>query len=411
MVPAPGVDTMSTFYSPSNNHLQRMVAAYYPSWKIYKGCKPSDLRIKLLTHVYYAFARCDANGNVHGLDAKADSEYPVDGVNGCFAALRKVRDEQNPNCKLILSVGGGSGSANFPAIAADKAKTIRFCETARAMVDKHNLDGLDGEQRSALNRVPWADIHVAEVDWEHPKDTSQGIAFVHLMKALRKHFPAPRYVLSAALPAGEWCLRNIDLKALLGREKHVLGLIRGGGQQPIMDHINLMTYDFAGSWTDGQSGHQAQLYAPTKPHNAFAKRSIAGAVQYLTTDRGIDPSRIVVGIPAYGRAFVGVGGPGEYFTRCGGEADGTYEYRALPLDGASEHVDHAACAVSCKGGPNSEWVTYDNPQTVTTKTKYAIANGLAGVFFWTGSFDAVDEERSLIVAASRVMNHAADDTR
>lgn len=34
-----------------------VLGAYYPSWKIYKGSKPSDLRIDELTHVYYAFAR------------------------------------------------------------------------------------------------------------------------------------------------------------------------------------------------------------------------------------------------------------------------------------------------------------------------------------------------------------------
>lgn len=34
-----------------------ILTAYYPSWKIYKGCKPSGLRLDLLDHVCYAFAR------------------------------------------------------------------------------------------------------------------------------------------------------------------------------------------------------------------------------------------------------------------------------------------------------------------------------------------------------------------
>jgi GH18 family chitinase len=34
-----------------------VLAAYYPSWKIYKGCKPSDLRLDLLDYVCYAFIR------------------------------------------------------------------------------------------------------------------------------------------------------------------------------------------------------------------------------------------------------------------------------------------------------------------------------------------------------------------
>lgn len=55
MTPAPELSYKSISSQGSDNAY--VLGAYYPSWKIYKGEKPSDLRIKELTHVYYAFAR------------------------------------------------------------------------------------------------------------------------------------------------------------------------------------------------------------------------------------------------------------------------------------------------------------------------------------------------------------------
>ncbi|SMR64448.1 unnamed protein product [Zymoseptoria tritici ST99CH_3D1] len=44
---------------------RQVVGAYYPSWRIYRDRKPSDLRLASLTHVYYAFARIKEDGSVY----------------------------------------------------------------------------------------------------------------------------------------------------------------------------------------------------------------------------------------------------------------------------------------------------------------------------------------------------------
>lgn len=49
------------------------------------------------------------------------------------------------------------------------------------------------------------------VDWEHPSDPEQGRNFLALLAAIRIHLPDERYLLTAALPAGQWALQNIDL--------------------------------------------------------------------------------------------------------------------------------------------------------------------------------------------------------
>lgn len=169
-----------------------------------------------------------------------------------------------------------------------------------------------------------------------------------------------------------------------------------------MDFINIMAYDFAGPWTNGESGHHASLHPIRNPHNAFAKRSISETTRYLLHDRQIDPARVIIGIPVYGRSFLGVRGPGEKFTGVGGDADGTFEYRNLPRPGSFETVDAVVGAASCHAGVE-DWISYDNPETVKMKAEFVAANRLGGIFFWTGSFDSADDSRSLVQAGHNVL--------
>lgn len=237
-------------------------------------------------------------------------------------------------------------------------------------------------------------LRVILVDWEHPSDAYQGALFVRLLTTLRLYLPRPRYLMTAALPAGEWCLRHIDLPKLVKSP---------GTSNPVLDYLHVMAYDFAGPWT-GLSGHQAQLHAPRNPPNAFAKRSIAHIVSYLVDERSLDPASLVIGIPVYGRSFTGVGGPGEKFTGHAGDVNGIFEYRDLPRPGTKEIVDSRQGAAYCIGGDGG-WISYDCPATVIQKTQFVKQRGLAGLFFWTASFDAHEEDRSLVVTGYNALHN------
>ena len=232
---------------------------------------------------------------------------------------------------------------------------------------------------------------LSPVDWEHPTDPAQGCGFVKLLTALRGYLPRPRYIVTAALPANQDCLSHIDLAYLTK------------GSNPILDHINLMAYDFSGSWS-ASSGHHAQLYAPPNPKHNFEKQCVDKAVRYLLEDKNVTAQRIVLGIPTYGRSFLGVQDRGQRFSACGGE-EGTREYRDLPLQGYSETIDPRTGSTSCRGSQGSikEWITYDSPETVQSKAEFVRANNLGGIFFWTGASDADKDERSLIVAAHNAL--------
>lgn len=190
-------------------------------------------------------------------------------------------------------------------------------------------------------------------------------------------------MLTSALPAGEWALRNINLaKASIH-----------------LDLINLMTYDFSGPWTDA-SGHHAQLHHPKRHHNNAAKTSCSSAVAYVLS-QGVSSRKVLLGVPAYGRSFLGAENAGDRFSGHAGE-EGTFEYKDLPRPGAVVKFDQDLGAVYCVGGDGG-FVTFDDPRTVRMKAEFALQKRLAGLFFWTGTGDTMDSE-SLVEAGYRSLN-------
>lgn len=219
-------------------------------------------------------------------------------------------------------------------------------------------------------------LTAASVNWEHPSDTKQGEHYIQLLDALRASLPFSRYILTSALPAGKWALRNIDVRLA----------------STYLDFINIMGYDFSGPWTV-KSGHQAQLFTPRNPHDDAANTSCDSGIIYCLS-HGVPPDKLLLGIPVYGRSFLGAAGPGQAYAGNGGK-DGTFDYKDLPRPNAKEYVDQKVGAAFCIGGDGG-FVTYDNPQTVKLKAQYAKEKGLSGLVYWTGTGDAEDEARSLV---------------
>jgi chitinase len=184
------------------------------------------------------------------------------------------------------------------------------------------------------------------VDWEYPADQQQGQDFLSLLANIRLHLPEEKgYILTAALPAGQWALQHIDIRAT----------------DAYLDFINLMAYDFSGSHTP-TAGHHAQLYP-----GGNGEPSGSTAVEYIRST-GFPVKKILLGIPVYGRSFLGATGPGDAYNGHGGDK-GTFEYKELPRPGAEEMIDTVRVAASCIGGDGG-FVSYDNPETVQTKGRY-----------------------------------------
>ncbi|KAL1988073.1 hypothetical protein VTN96DRAFT_1104 [Rasamsonia emersonii] len=318
-------------------------AAYYPNWRIYKKQPPSSLRLGFVSHIFYAFAWVKENGEVYLSDEWADAQMPVDGTEGCLRAFTQLK-QQYSEMKVILSIGGGGkGSENFAKVARNPPAVEIFARSARALVDQFGLDGID-------------------IDWEHPSDSQQGRDYLYLLSRLREALPSPRFLLTTALPAGEWALQHIDLASV----------------QQCVDLLMVMCYDFSGPWVN-RTGHQSQLFTPRHPHNEAAYISCQSAVTYILS-RGVNPKKILLGVPVYGRSFLGSDNINQPYSGLGGE-DGAFDYCDLPRPGAKEHHDDAVGAAYCTGGDGG-FVTYDTPRTVQQKAKFVTNLGLGGLFYW-----------------------------
>lgn len=204
-----------------------------------------------------------------------------------------------------------------------------------------------------------------------------------LIRALRLALPSPRYLITTALPAGEWALRNIPLY----------------DASQSLDLINLMAYDYVGPWGK-RSGHQAALYPAESTQGAS---STSPAIEYVLS-KHIPSRKILLGIPIYGWSFLKAKKPGEEYDGMGGH-QGSFEYRHLPRTDAPEQVDDDACAAFCVGGDGG-FVTYDNPTTVTTKAKYVQNMKLGGLFYWSATKDAPGS-RSLIYSGYKTLHHTS----
>lgn len=310
------------------------------------------------------------------LDEWADVQKEVDGATGCLAALSDLKQEYT-HLKTLVSVGGGTASAEFPVLAADETARWTFARAIRQFCDTHNLDGVDSK---CCKSWSWLNVSDNEpVDWEHPKNSEEGEDFIKLLECIREECRDRPFLLTAALPAHQFCLKNIDLiKA-----------------SQALDFMNLMAYDYTGDWTE-VAGHHAQLHAGAtdKPlyHPALSACGASGI--YYALSNGFPNRKVLLGVPVYARHFTDAEQPGNKYS-CAKDVD----YCEMPSHwiGAAD-IDESAVAASfvdSEGGLG--FLSFDVPYTVKAKAQFVRANSLGGLFYWAGTGDK-EGDLSLVAA-------------
>jgi chitinase len=280
----------------------------------------------------------------------------------------------NRHLKVMLSIGGWTWSANFPAVAASEATRATFAKMLVTFLKDWGLDGID-------------------IDWEYPANDQEANNMILLLKAIRaeldaypaEHANGHHFELSIAAPAGPHNIANLKL-AELG---------------DVLGHVNLMAYDFAGGFSD-LSGHQANLFPSADNPDSTPFSTNVAVKSYI--DGGVPAEKLIFGMPIYGRAFTDTDGPGKAFSGVGEGSweNGIWDYKVLPRAGATEEYDEPIGATWSYDAASKTLISYDTPNMIMTKVSYLQSLGLGGSMFWEASADKVGDA-SLIGTAVNAM--------
>jgi chitinase len=292
---------------------------------------------------------------------------------GCLKQFYLLK-KQNPNLKVLLSIGGWTYSSNFAGPASTSTGRSTFALSAISLVKNLGLDRLD-------------------IDWEYPADDTEAVNFVLLLQAVREALdaysktlnPPYHFQLTVACPAGPENYQRLHLSDM----------------NLYLDFWNLMAYDYAGKWSPLTS-NQANLFS-SETNPTSTPFDTEKAVKYYLS-QNISTSKIVLGMPLYGRSFELTEGLGLPFNGVGPGSweAGAYDFKVLPLDGALEYYDNITGSSFSYDGIKKELISYDTVASVKKKVAWIQAMGLGGAMWWESSADRVGDQ-SLIRTVANIL--------
>ncbi len=321
------------------------VAIAYVTWYGKSIPDPS-----LMTHICYAFAELYVRDGVY-------EGFKLQGSEDRFRQVVALK-KKNPNLKISLSFshtvdnsdnwqGGG-----FSALAKSDEYRKAFAKDCRDFCSKWGIDGID-------------------IDWEFPGLSWSGHAcdpavdvenHVLLMKQLRETL-GTRYLLTYA-GYGKDVIETDE-----GRKYIDIAAV-----DPYVDFVNVMTYDM-----DAAPHHQSALR--DKSAYVDCERAIKAY-----TDAGVAASKLVLGIPFYGRISFD-------------KSPGAIDYNKIILldknDYKIDNWDSNANVpyVTYKG---SYYCGYDNEKSIAIKGDWIRSLGMKGMMYW--DYNADDNQHTLCKA-------------
>ncbi|XP_029006532.1 acidic mammalian chitinase-like [Betta splendens] len=315
----------------------------------------------LCTHVIYNLATINIYNQMVPIESNDEQFY---------LTLNNLKNV-NPDLKTLLSVGGTvNGISPFIAMVAKTESRAAFIKSAISYLRTHNFDGLN-------------------LDWEYPGHNGSPqedkerftLLVMELSKAFENEAKA-RDKTQLLLSANAAALASSVDRAY---EVDKISLF--------LDFINLLTYDFHGSW-EAVTGHNSPLYPSALDSGSHIQHNINSAVSHWMA-LGAQPEKLLLGFPTYGRTFrlstgnSGLGapanGPAEAgpYTRTAGFWS-YYEVCAFLPSATVEWISEQTVPYATYA---SSWVGYDDQRSFSSKVQWMTAKNLGGAHVWTLDMD------------------------
>ena len=304
----------------------------------------------LMTHINYAFAELYVKDGVY-------KGFKLQGNEDRFRQVVALK-KKNPNLKISLSFShtvtneDNSQGGGFSALAKSDEYRKAFAKDCRDFCSKWGIDGID-------------------IDWEFPGLSWSGHAcdpsvdvenHVLLMKQLRETL-GTRYLLTYA-----GYVKNV-IETDEGRKYIDIAAV-----DPYVDFVNVMTYDM-----DAAPHHQSALR--DKSAYVDCERAIKAY-----TDAGVAASKLVLGIPFYGRISFD-------------KSPGAIDYNKIILLDKNDYKidnwdsDANVPYVTYKG---TYYCGYDNEKSIAIKGDWIRSLGMKGMMYW--DYNADDNQHTLCKA-------------
>jgi chitinase len=326
---------------------------YYPEWAKYQTPPYTAAQIPYhqLTHIAHAFVLLAAS-------ADGKPEIPAKMIEPDL-----IGNAHAAGVKVLVSIGGGDGiqGPRFNRMSASESARKTFVANVVAFLTKYHYDGVD-------------------IDWEVPNAENRSDC-TRLMQQLRDALPSPWLISMAVTADPSNYGQGLDIPALA----------------PLLDFMNVMTYDFYGTWS-GATGLVSPLFQdPIDPEQAG---SVKTSMDLYQNQYGVPIAEMNIGTPFYGYEWDGVD---TLWTSCATCASaswdyGTYIEQRINQQGWINHVDQAASAPYLTNSTIPGFITYDGVSSTARKVKYVKSRLFGGVFTWELSADYDGKSQDLLNA-------------